>query len=477
MITVRPSRLFSKAAAQLPSREAWAWENDEKTWATCVSREPRSSKLLSRLAAVAPHEPQSSQTPPRKETKATKEAKVTQETASNSGQLKWEALVQSAVLELKLHVNLSAGCQKSRVAESFGHSAIPRCAIHVWVEGLDGTHLAEARASVCPKNTRSAVHVHWICRTKSCRQCPDDQWRLIKEHPCPPAAKRPWTIPQALLSIVAKIGESFGMARVELGAEDQGSKKLIQYYSDLGFRGNSDRTLFGELSMDAPIASVSAFAPESWIAKLPLAQFNAWSWLWGSMKRPSLGSILNLMAAPDTWHWPIEWPLCSEIQIKMSWLSDAANSKATITARLRKGQAELAYCRAVCRLKQRSVRVLWIGNSGSKPAHSVVRGRLLDGTHRSTSGQVTVAVALLGSVAAMARWLGTELLELTATDNGSGKLMNYLLSLGFKETGAPGSDSVSTSCEEFANMYCPKAWREQLPPDSNLSMLAMLCDS
>lgn len=31
--------------------------------------------------------------------------------------------------------------------------------------------------------------------------------------------------------------------------------------------------------------------------------------------------------------------------------------EATITARLRKGQAELAYCRAVCRLKQRSVRV------------------------------------------------------------------------------------------------------------------------
>lgn len=31
-----------------------------------------------------------------------------------------------------------------------------------------------------------------------------------------------------------------------------------------------------------------------------------------------------------------------------------------------------------------------------------------------------IQVALLGSVAAMARWLGTELLELTATDNGRG---------------------------------------------------------
>lgn len=47
----------------------------------------RSSKLLSRLAAVAPHEPQSSQTPPRKETKATKEAKVTQETGLAKAQM------------------------------------------------------------------------------------------------------------------------------------------------------------------------------------------------------------------------------------------------------------------------------------------------------------------------------------------------------------------------------------------------------
>lgn len=75
--------------------------------------------------------------------------------------------------------------------------------------------VGHSKAKVCPKNTRSAVHVHWllsffkfsclycilrlkrtgpmrgfgnlwaetnwrICRTKSCRQCPDDQWRLIK---------------------------------------------------------------------------------------------------------------------------------------------------------------------------------------------------------------------------------------------------------------------------------------------------------
>ena len=34
--------------------------------------------------------------------------------------------------------------------------------------------------------------------------------------------------------------------------------------------------------------------------------------------------------------------------------------------------------------------------------------------------------ALLGSVAAMARWFGTEHFEVTVMDNGSGKLLNYL---------------------------------------------------
>ena len=111
----------------------------------------------------------------------------------------------------------------------------------------------------------------------------------------------------------------------------------------------------------------------------------------------------------------------------------------TITAHLRRSQTELAYCRAVCRLKQRSVRVhlglvvywrqlydgsctvrtmfivnpwaigrlglgqalscvlivvvavapgrrIWIGNSGSKPVHATVRGRLLDGSLRSNGG-------------------------------------------------------------------------------------------
>ena len=62
---------------------------------------------------------------------------------------------------------------------------------------------------------------------------------------------------------------------------------------------------------------------------------------------------------------------------------------------------------------------IWLGQSGSRPAHASVRGRLVDGTAR-TSG-VTLSMALLGAVAATARWFGTHVLELTAMDNGAPK--------------------------------------------------------
>lgn len=264
------------------------------------------------------------------------------------------------------------------------------------------------------------------------------------------------------------------MARVELGAEDQGSQKLIQYYTDLGFSSKMAGKVFGELSMDAPIGSVSAFAPQSWMCALPLDSFNAWPWLWGDAERPSLSSMINLMAAPDTWNWPVQWPGSAEMQIRTSWID--ADAKATITAHLRSPMSELVYCRAVCRLKQESIRVIWLGNSGSKPVHACVRGRLLDGSLRSDScGRNTVAVCVLGAVAAAARWFGTEILELTAMDDGCGKLCKYLQSLGFEQS--RDSDSMSTSCRQFAQDYCPKAWRNHLPPDAHLAMLTKLCNS
>ncbi|CAE7663712.1 unnamed protein product [Symbiodinium pilosum] len=71
------------------------------------------------------------------------------------------------------------------------------------------------------------------------------------------------------------------MSAVELGAEDQGSCRLIQYYKDLGFEGTSDRTMFGELSMRAPLPAIALLAPRDWLQALPVEGWNAWAWLWG----------------------------------------------------------------------------------------------------------------------------------------------------------------------------------------------------
>eukprot|EP00437_Effrenium_voratum_P015251 CAMPEP_0181453668 /NCGR_PEP_ID=MMETSP1110-20121109/29843_1 /TAXON_ID=174948 /ORGANISM="Symbiodinium sp., Strain CCMP421" /LENGTH=438 /DNA_ID=CAMNT_0023577993 /DNA_START=67 /DNA_END=1384 /DNA_ORIENTATION=+ len=353
--------------------------------------------------------------------------------SARSRLLKWSASVQSLSMDVELKVTLSAGYQQSRLAAAFGQDTIPRCAIHVWAEAADGTQLAEVWGSVCPKNTLSAVFVHWISRAKSIPTVPGDDWRLMATAE---KGKCPWTIPQALLGILAKIAETFGMAFVELGAEDHGSGKLVQYYTQLGFRGKTQRPVLGEHSMDAPIDCISALAPDSWLSALPLAEFNAWPWLWGNAERPSLSYILHLMGAPDTWSWATKWPRGGTVQVRTVGVSDRDGSKVAISAYLRDSWNELLYCRAVVRLQQGKVRVIWIGSSGSKPAHSSVRGRLLDGSLRKgLAGSITVAVALLGSVACTARWFGIDMMELTAMDDGSGRLLPYLQSLGFEVNG------------------------------------------
>ncbi|CAE7621221.1 hypothetical protein AK812_SmicGene14330 [Symbiodinium microadriaticum] len=393
----------------------------------------------------------------------------------NTRMLEWSAPVRSATLDLDLKVTLSAGQMKSRVASAYGQDTIPRCAIHVWVEGGPfSSKLAEVRGSVCPKNTKSALHVHWISRAKSAPGIDGDDWRFM-ELASQRNRSRPFTVAQALLGVLACIAEAFGMSNVELGAEDQGSCRLIQYYKDLGFQSTAAHTMFGELSMDAPLGRIVSLAPASWLQALPLTGWNAWGWLWGGSQRPDLNCILGLMGAPEKWEWNIAWPTGCQVELRAVGSSHDATPKVTVSAHLRSFRAELVYCRAVVRLTQSSARVIWLSRSGSKPADEAVRGRLLDGTAKAASDRKpTLAMALLGAVASLARWFGTSTLELTPVDDGSGKLPQYLCNFGFRPLSeAQGGESLRGGCKDLAAL-CPQAWRTSLPPDSQLSMLTKL---
>lgn len=100
----------------------------------------------------------------------------------------------------------------------------------------------------------------------------------------------------------------------------------------------------------------------------------------------------------------------------------------------------------------------------------------------------TVAVAMLGSIAALGCWFGLAALELQALEDKTGHLAQYLRRLGFVESLLQSSSVVKTRpasgdsrrpwlempCSEVTRRYCPLAWREQLPPDGDLSALCSM---
>jgi len=384
--------------------------------------------------------------------------------------VKWTVPVSHVVIT-SLHSQLTASLSKGQ-----GLRATPRFAVQVWVEGgSDDKILAHAFGSVCPKNSRSAVHVHWLGREKECPGYEGDGWRFVD-------AER--TVAQALLGVLAAIAENCGMSMVELDAEDTGSGKLIQYYKDLGFsikpgHKREKCTIGAELRMQAPIRSITLLAPEDWSSRLIPSDFSVWSWFWGRDHSLELRTVFDSLGLPDKWSWEVDWPTGAVLNVQMR--IDSGSLKLFFDVSLNGAglHKELAVAKGAVRLAQQAMRVIWLGSSGSKPVDASIRGRLLDGSRCGDQrGGTTVAVSLLGVLAALARWLSARSMELTALDDGSGKLLTYLRSLGFEEPPSSGPEpcmagpcQMTADCEGFARRICPEDWREKLPPDSQLSVL------
>jgi len=368
----------------------------------------------------------------------------------------------------------------------------PRCAIQVWVEGLHrDVRLAVSTGSVCPKNSPGAAHVSWLGRLKEQpERCTGDSWRFVE-----PPSKREAdgaesgeaakghrgrkTMAQAVLGMLAAIARMFGAKTVELGAEDNGSGKLIRFYSDLGFtaRGMMERNGHPELRMEAPIEVVAGLAPQAWFPGIVPPSFDAWPWLWGVVWEPSLDTVLDALAVPRQWSWMAQWPLGASVGVKFE--TDNLVGKLAFEVQFRgvRGR-ELALARSTVRVRQAAVRVIWLGRRCSQPVHPTVKGRSLDGelvpaNARGGPSSPTVALALLGVLAALGCWLGCASVELMAVDDGSGRLLAYLKAVGFTEQDPKnlGCSALVADCKELAKRCCPEEWRDRLPPDAELSPL------
>lgn len=134
-------------------------------------------------------------------------------------------------------------------------------------------------------------------------------------------------------------------------------------------------------------------------------------------------------------------------------------------------RVELAYCRGmVCPRESRAV-VLWLGRSDTRPVHQRARGRRCvqadAQNNKANSPEYTLAEALFGLVAAIASLFRVAILELQAKDNGSGKLIDFYLRLGFsKRPQAHGEILWMEAPIEVASRTAPSHWLAALVPAS-----------
>jgi len=125
---------------------------------------------------------------------------------------------------------------------------------------------------------------------------------------------------------------------------------------------------------------------------------------------------------------------------------------------------ELAYCRGMLCPRESRVIVLWLGRSDARTVHQRARGRR---SIEAGGTEYTLAEGLFGLVAAIASLFKVSIVELQAKDNGSGKLVDLYLKLGFtKRPQTPGEILWMEAPLEPVACIAPTKWLSGLMPES-----------
>eukprot|EP00927_Polykrikos_kofoidii_P023099 TRINITY_DN21380_c0_g1_i1.p1 TRINITY_DN21380_c0_g1~~TRINITY_DN21380_c0_g1_i1.p1 ORF type:complete len:453 (+),score=44.97 TRINITY_DN21380_c0_g1_i1:57-1415(+) len=425
-----------------------------------------------------------------------------QRVASRS--ISWSAKITHIAVSF-VKAQLVASVSRSRgIVDEHG---CPRCAIQVWAErrvdfksatahtdeaaNARGGHgrsaqperLVQVSGSICPKNSGNALHVQWLGRQKFGSSV-DDDWRFLDEESQATLGgqnDRILTVAEALVGMLTVIATLFGARIVQLDADDRGSGKLVRYYERLGFVADRSPNRDG-VRMRVPVDTLSRLAPTAWVKGLIPVEFDALGWLWSDFHEPPLSMMLSCFCVPLKSCWKVMEPLGASLDTMMT--PHDASSTIRIQASMKtKHGGELVFVKATMRLRQRSLRVVWLGTSGSGPAHPSVKGKPM------YTEKVTAAVGLLGVVATLARWFGTASVEITALDTGSGRLIVYLKGLGFENARAGGVEpaaieaealdeqpALTAKCEDIVQRCCPAEWRDKLPSDDHLQIMASMID-
>lgn len=368
----------------------------------------------------------------------------------------------------------------------------PECDLEVWAEE-GGQELAYClgRCCFCDVTTNilwlggsGSSPVHERIRGRRC----------VQMNRCTESEGRKLTLAQALLGLAAALSERLGGLVLILRAIDNGSGKLVQMYLDCGF-GLCGPHSENDPHMQALAKAVRRLAPAAWVSSLIPADFEPACWLRLQIGRLWLDSVWHEKL--PSWCFPTAWPPNSQVMVH---ISERSAQLLVITATLKSHKRykdiyigvgkELVRAHGLLLLKQGVLCVHWLGRSGLRAVSSDVRSQAFlsvcgsrnqDGSLRC----VTSAIAVLGVLAAVARWFGIETIQLRPHDNGSGKLLRYFRHFGFAQSQCCSVQSVGGTqsrwltfslavlarrcfpklearCEEVAWRCCPVDWHEKV---------------
>mmetsp|Transcript_29685 Transcript_29685/g.84945 ORF Transcript_29685/g.84945 Transcript_29685/m.84945 type:complete len:650 (-) Transcript_29685:211-2160(-) len=380
--------------------------------------------------------------------------------------VEWTASVcHATVRSLQARLSTSVGDltrqTASQGAKGFG---IPKCNIEVWAKGVEEIEVAYCRGVVCPRN--ECAKVQWLGRSqqrpvhesvRGCRSVSCSSVDAGKD-----GAKR-LTVAEAMLGLLAVIIERFSLNTLELQAMDNGSGRLVELYLRLGFRNavQQDRDM---IWMDAPTRLISQLAPQAWCCDLIPSEFDGLIWMHKAVAEIEFELTLNrLLHFPPTW--TVDWPRDARVEVNLMRQGYDPDSRLTAQASLVGSDGrELASARCSLLVDLGLLRVLWIGRTRSRPVDPSVRGcTAYETTACEPPTKVTVAVALFGFLAALGQWFGLSISEMQALDDGSGRLVDYLHSLGLElrpnsSAGYCGHSWMECSCQALALRCCPVGW-------------------
>lgn len=385
------------------------------------------------------------------------------ESATGPGTLEWVLPVRHSLFS-RLRALLVATDTKDRGSG--------KCSIEVWAEeeyGEETSELAYCRGMLCPREGR--VIVLWLGRSNARTVHQRARGRRSVD-----VEGTQYTLAEALFGIVGAIALLFGVKIVELQAKDNGSGKLVDLYLRVGFTKRPQAQ--GEiLWMEAPINVVARIAPPQWLDNLVPSSFEARSWMHEAVTKMRFKQDLKSLCQ-EPLRWNASWPTGARVIARMtpSYSSKGSQDQAITRVAMEVSLIDpydepLAWASANVRLDMEFCRLTWIGRQKSQPAHQKVRGRAMYEVSDSSCrkhDKVTVAMALLGVLAALAHRLGAKMLNLQALDDGSGRLVKYLHRFGLVEplegVGQPSQQPfLSSPCYDLMQHCLPSEWESQLP--------------